>query len=349
MKRIYSLDFLKLVFAYVIAFFHFGNTIAPGPTVTVQIFFIISGFFLARKFYTKAQTDSGAQYTAWNYTLDHVKGLYPHYVFSYAVFFLYLTARAALNFLKAPAMDSFREILVSFYDQIPNLLFLQSSYYFHDNMNYPLWQLSALVIAGYFVYALLCHNEKLSRQILFPAAIFMSLSLLYGAGDLFVNKGVIYLPLIRAFYTLGLGVLTYYFTLTPYYGQLKAHKMLFNAGSLLALVTIFLFADHGNIFLITTPLLILGCWEESSWINTLLNRNVFRHCGKLSYAIYLNHALIARFTQAVLFPRLELGSTMENLLYFALLTLYSAFTMVLVDKWILHHREKNAVKGESAS
>lgn len=340
MKRIYSLDFLKLVFAYVIAFFHFGTMIAPGPTVTVQIFFIISGFFLGKKFYTKSCSDSGNQYTAWNYTLDHVRGLYPHYLFSYAAIFLYVTARAVLYLLKAPAMESFRDILESFYDQIPNLLFLQSSYYFHDNMNYPLWQLSALVIASYFAYALLCHNEKLSRQILFPAAIFMGLSLLYNEGDLFVNKGVIYLPLIRAFFTLGLGVLTYYFTLTPYYGRLKAHKVFFNGGSIWALIAIFLFADRGNIFLITTPLLILGCWEEDTWINAVLNKKLFRHCGKLSYAIYLNHALIARFTQAVLLPRLGLGSIQENLLYFVLLTAYSIFTMVLVEKWTARRTKK---------
>ena len=49
-KRIYSIDVLKLVFAYIIAFFHFGTTIAPGPTVAVQVFFIISGFFLGKKF-----------------------------------------------------------------------------------------------------------------------------------------------------------------------------------------------------------------------------------------------------------------------------------------------------------
>ena len=45
-RRIYSIDVLKLVFAYIIAFFHFGTTIAPGPTVAVQVFFIISVFFL---------------------------------------------------------------------------------------------------------------------------------------------------------------------------------------------------------------------------------------------------------------------------------------------------------------
>ena len=65
-KRIYSIDVLKLVFAYIIAFFHFGTTIAPGPTVAVQVFFIISGFFLGKKFYARSFADGGKSYSAWD-------------------------------------------------------------------------------------------------------------------------------------------------------------------------------------------------------------------------------------------------------------------------------------------
>ena len=85
-KRIYSIDVLKLVFAYIIAFFHFGTTIAPGPTVAVQVFFIISGFFLGKKFYARSFADGGKSYGAWDYTLDHVSSIYPHYLFSLAAF-----------------------------------------------------------------------------------------------------------------------------------------------------------------------------------------------------------------------------------------------------------------------
>ncbi len=326
-KRLYSLDFLKLVFAYVIAFFHFGAPIPPGPTVTVQIFFFISGFFLAKKFYSRRGT-----YSAWSYTLDHAKNLYPHYLFSYFAFLLYITVRTLVYFCKSPDFAQVRELLLNFYDQIPNLLFLQSAYAFHDNMNYPLWQLSALLIGGYFVYTLLSTNEKLSRQLLFPAAILMTLSLRASGVALDANVGPIYMPLLRAFCGLSYGVLVYYFTTTPLYDQLRARKRLFNLASCLSLVCIFLFAERGNIHFITGALMIFGCLEEDAWINRLLNRRIFRHAGKLSLSIYVNHALICRFTNGFLFSRLTLSPAAESLIYFVLLTVYSVFTLCLVEK-----------------
>lgn len=335
MKRLYSLDLLKLVFAYVIAFFHFGFDLPPGPTVTVQIFFFISGFFLARKFYARSYGDGGNAYGPWNYALDHAKSHYPHYLFAYVAYLLYSTARTAVTFLQAPSFAPVQETLLHFYDQIPNLLFLQSAYTFHDSMNYPLWQLSALAIGGYFVYALLCSNEKLSRQLLFPAAILMTLSLQASGVAFDANYGPVYMPLLRAFCGLSYGVLVYYFTTTPWYEALRSHKIFFNATSLLSLVCIFVYAGHGNIHFITGAMLILGCCESTSWLNALLNRHCFRHAGKLSLSIYLNHALICRLLNGFLFPRLErfgVSQSLKNLAYFVILTAYSVFTLVLVEK-----------------
>lgn len=345
MKRLYSLDFLKLIFAYVIAYFHFGHTIAPGPTVTVQIFFFISGFFLARKYYSRSYSDGGAHYNQWNYTLDHVKGLYPHYVFAYALFFLYNTARAAVVFLHAPSFQPIRETLLSLYDQIPNMLFMQSAYHFHDNMNYPLWQLSALVIGGYFVYGMLCHNEKLSRQLLFPAAILMAQSLLHSGVGLDDNYGPVYMPLLRAFTGLSWGVLVYYFTTTSCYALLKQKYTLFNIAATISLLCIFVYADHGNIHYITGCLLILGCYEKESWLNKLLNHAVFKHCGKLSLSIYLNHALVCRFTNGWLFPHLDgwglsTNRLQKDLIFFFLLTIASAAALWLVEVWLLRRKKQ---------
>ena len=338
MKRIYSLDVLKLVFAYVIAFFHFGTTVMPGPTITVQIFFIISGFFLGRKFYSRSYADGGKSYNQWNYTLDHVKSIYPHYLLSLVVIFVYMLSRSVLYLVLEPSLEKLGEISLNFYNQIPDLLLLQSAYYFHDSWNYPLWQLSALVIAGYFVYGLLCWNEKRSRELLFPAAILMTLSVLHSGVDIWANYGPIYIPLLRAFSPLCIGVLAYYFTTTPYYETLKTKKIPFNLAVVLSLITIFLYAEHANIFLVTTVILIWGCYDESSWINRLLNRKLFRHCGNYSYAIYLNHALIARFLQAMVFPRLENWGIScpvwaQMAVYFMLLSAYSIVTLFLVETW----------------
>lgn len=345
MKRIYSLDLIKLVFAFVIAFFHFGTTVSPGPTITVQIFFIISGFFLARKYYSRSHSDGGEGYGQWQYTLDHVKSIYPHYLLALVINFLYNTARALVYLLRQPSWEGVQEICLSLYNQIPDLLLLQSAYTFHDSMNYPLWQLSALLIAGYFVYGLLCWNEKLSRRLIFPAAILMIQSLLNTGVDLWANWGVFYVPLLRAFSPLCIGVLAYYFTTLPYYADLKKHRVFFNLAVLYSIAGIFLYKDHGNIFLLGAVMMVWGCWDESSWLNKLLNYRIFRHCGGLSMAVYMNHALIARFLEARVYLPLESAGTpaplwQKNLTYFVLLTVCSAITLWLTQVWKRHRKKK---------
>ena len=250
MKRSYSLDFIRLILAFVVAGFHFGVTMPPGPRVTVQIFFVISGYFLGRKFYTRTYPDGEQKYTAWRYTIDHIRSLYPHMVLALVLFLGYVLLREFLVFLGAPTEAALWEMVTKVYDQFPDLLFLQSAYQYGANLNNPTWQISAMMIAGYFVYALLCHNEKLSRTILFPAAIVLIQRILYDATDLFSAYGPFYLPLLRAFAPMCVGVLTYYFTTTEYWQQLKAYKGLFNGLVLFALPAMMLFEDRGAMHLV---------------------------------------------------------------------------------------------------
>lgn len=337
--RMYSLDVLKLVMAYAIAFFHVGTHVAPGPTAAVQIFFVISGFFLGKKFYANRE----ARYGAWQYTLEHVRGLYPHYLFSEVVFFAYLTARAVYYLLLSPSWQGVGELVKSFYSQIPDLLLVQSAYTSYPSINYPLWQMSALLIAGYFIFAMLQWNEKLSRTILFPMAFLMLESLLNTGVELDGNYGPIFMPLFRAFGPMCLGVLTWYFTTTPDYEKLIAHKTLLNVAGMVGLVGIFAYETYYNIFLIGIVAVLLSCCQRDSWINRLLNHRCFRHCGKLSYAIYLNQALIERFVCARLFPKQALG-VKGNLVFFVLLTVYSIFTTVLVEKGMARLRRRKREK-----
>ena len=332
MKRIHSIDALKLIFAYIIAFYHFGWELSPGPVITVQLFFVFSGFFLAKKFYTKSHPDGGETYSAFRYTLDHAKSIYPIYLFSVLAYFGFHLLRSGVDFLRAPGLDKLSAIALSFFDQIPDLTFLQSAYRFHESLNYPLWQVSALLIAGYFVYALLCQNEKLSRTVLFPAAVLMIQCLLYyGEADLWGNWGPFYIPLLRAFSPLCIGVLTYVFTTTPQYGVLKNHKLFFNLATLYGLAAIFLYGDRNNLFLLSAALLILNCWDETSWLNHLLNRPIFRNAGKLSLSIYVNHALIARILEARLYHS-PLSPAIQNTLYAAAVTAWSLLALLIVDK-----------------
>lgn len=345
MQRSYSLDVIRLFLAYVIALFHFDITIAPGPTVTVQIFFVISGYFLAKKYYTRSHGDPGKAYGPWQYTIDHIRPLYPHYLLSLALFLGYSLLRCLIYLVKAPSVEGLREMLTLIYDQLPDVLFLQSSYQYGANLNNPTWQLSAMVIAGYFVYALLCHNEKLSRTILFPGAILMVQCLLFSGQDLFSQYGFFFLPLLRAFAPMCMGVLTYCFSTTEYYSRLKRSRFLFNSLALLALPAMMLFEDRNGLHLLWSGMLILGCMDPESVIQRLLGHRCFAQCARLSYIIYLNHALFGRFYINIFQKLIEklgisMGTATNSIVYLMLLTLFC-----LALKWIVERPGRKAREG----
>ena len=344
MKRNYSLDVIKLLLAYVIVLFHFDKWVAPGPTVTVQIFFMISGFFLARKFYNRSYGDGETRYGPWHYTLDHAKALYPHYVLALVLFLGYSLVRSLVYFVAAPSGQGLQDMLTMIYDQLPDLVFLQSAFQYDANLNAPTWQLSALMIAGYFVYALLCHNEKLSRTLIFPAGILMIQCLLHTGVDLFSRYGCFYMPLLRAFSPMCLGVLTYRFSTTDMYRRFRQNKGLFHGLGLLALPAMMIFEDRNDLHLLWTAVLILNCMEPESIVNRLLNRKCFAGCGKLSYILYLNHAMFARFYINILIKLLQkTGIGMPEWLYTPVyLVLLTAFCLVL--QWLTERLQNRCRK-----
>lgn len=338
-KRNYALDVIKLLLAYVIAFHHLGYTLPPTPEVAVVIFFTISGFFLGKKFYSRS-LDDPERYTAWDYTWDHIIAVYPHYIFSAAVLFLYITLRNLVALAVSPSLAQVKDIVQSFYMQIPDILLLQSSYRFHESMNYPAWQISALLIGGYFVYALLCCSEKHSRRLIFPALILMVQSIIHTEEDLFINWGPLYLPILRAMSGLSVGVLTWYFVQSGKATLLDQHPTAVNLLSLFCIICLLLYCDLSGVYLLTVPFLIVALQSEHSWIRRLFDHSIFRKAGSLSLAVYLNHALIERIVKALLVPRLHLSAAQTIILYFFLTTGYSVFTMMLVEKWTAPKKDK---------
>ena len=344
MKRSYSLDLIRLFLAYVITLFHFDHTVPPGPTATVQIFFVISGYFLARKYYARSHEDRGASYSPLRYTLDHARSFYPHCILAAALFLLYVLARAVLVFLGSPSAQGLWEMVQLIYDQLPDALFLQTSYQYAANLNSPTWQISALVIAGYFVYALLCYDEKLSRTILFPGAVIMAQSILADCDDLFGRIGPIFLPLLRAFAPLCMGVLTCCFSRSTYCARLKQSRILFNILTLLALPMMILFEDRNGLHLIWSALLILGCTDPDSILERLLGHKCFAGCAKLSFVIYLNHALIGRMyiniiSKLIAKAGIMLSDTTNCIVYLTVLTAACLVLMWIVDRVTVRRKE----------
>lgn len=340
MKRIYSFDVFKLLFAYNLALFHYGVELPPETGVTIQLFFIISGFFLGRKFYSKYHADPDNSYDQICYTKDHIKSLYPHYIFSLIILTVYTLIANVITFLREPSINQIVMTVKEVYATIPELFLVQDTGFFGGGTNYPLWQLCAMLISGYFVYASLYKSEKLSRELIFPAAILMIQAFLESGIDHWGTYGFFHIPLLRAYSSLCIGVLVYYLTTTRYYEIIKSKKILFNLASIFAFLSIFAPLAYHNIFLITFVFLLLAMNDPESWINKLLNRKFFRYAGGLSYAVFLNHAVVIDLLKDQVFPLLfgSADSLSTNLLkhgiFLVVLTAYSFFTMFAVKKLV---------------
>ena len=340
MKRIYSFDVFKLVFAYLIAVFHFGTELPPGPGITVELFFIISGFFLGKKFYDKYQADPENKYDQICYTKDHIKSLYPHYLFSLIVLTVYTFIAGVITFLRQPSANQIVMIVKNIYATIPEFFFLQNTGFFGGGTNYPLWQLCTLIISGYFVYGLLYKNEKLAREFILPAAILMIQAFLSVCEDGWGTVVFFHIPLLRAFSPLCIGVLAYYFTTTSYYRYIRSKKLLFNLASIFAFFSLYVPDGYHNIYLITFVFLLWAMYDPESWINKLLNRKMFRHFGQMSFAVYLNHAVVIDLLKDQIFPILfgsgeSLSvSILKHVIFVAVLTVYSIFTVYIVKKLV---------------
>ena len=350
MKRIYSFDVFKLLFAYNLALFHYGVELPPETGITIQLFFIISGFFLGKKFYTKYQADPQNKYDQICYTKDHIKPLYPHYIFSLAVLTVYTFVVGVITFLREPSAYQIVMTVKNVYAIIPELFLIQNTGFFGGGTNYPLWQLCAILISGYFVYASLYKNEKLSRELIFPAAILMIQAFLETDFDHWGTFGFFHVPLLRAYSSLCIGVLVYYLTTTQYYQYIKSKKLLFNLVSVFAFLSIFAPQGYHNIFLITFVFLLLAMYDPDTWINKLLNRKIFRHAGQLSYAIFLNHAVVIDLLKDQVFPLLfgandaPSVALVKHTIYLAVLTGYSFFTIFLVNKLVQRFSRKRSAQ-----
>ena len=338
MKRIYSFDVFKLLFAYNLALFHYGVELPPETGVTIQLFFIVSGFFLGKKFYSKYHADPDNSYDQICYTKDHIKSLYPHYIFSLAILTVYTLIANVITFLREPSINQIVMTVKEVYAIIPELFLVQNTGFFGGGTNYPLWQLCVMLISGYFIYASLHKNEKLSRELLFPAAILMIQAFLESGIDHWGTYGFFHVPILRALSSQCIGVLVYYLTTTRYYEIIRSRKILFNLASIFAFLSIFAPMAYHNIFLITFVFLLLAMNDPDSWINKLLNRKVFKHSGNLCYAVYLNHAVVIHLMKDWVFPLLfgaadsPATNILKHMLYVAVLTGYSFFTIFAVKK-----------------
>jgi len=153
MERNYSIDFLKILFALSIACGHFKGSVLSSDLI-VELFFILSGFFLVNSFYSGKYHGDALSYTA-----SRLKRIYPYYLLAFLILFI--------SFKSADLLHPIR-FLSDFANAVPEVLLVQSIGVFSGSINYPLWQLSTLIVASHILFALMTKDDQITLNVICP-------------------------------------------------------------------------------------------------------------------------------------------------------------------------------------
>ena len=166
-----EIDFLRFIFMLIIVLLHLTEGICPQGNISVEFFFTLSGFLMAR--HAERIAESGSMTTdkiadeTWVFLKGKVSSFYRYYFFSFVLVVLY-----NLILLHKGLMT----IIKNLFSSIPtlSLTFFALNY---DTVSFYVgatWYLSAMLIAMLILYPILLRNYRFAVKIVFPLiAIFL--------------------------------------------------------------------------------------------------------------------------------------------------------------------------------
>lgn len=301
-KKYYSLDIAKFAFTLMIAVFHLWahyRINAKGGFIAVEFFFILSGFFLMKQY--EMQT---VEITPIQYTWKKIKKYYPHYIFSFLMVFSF---RNIIDF-----GNGLSEMVKNLLRQSPEIFMLHGTILSDERTiiyNSMTWYISALLIVGYILWALL-KNHKLAVVTAAPVIVFWIYAYMCYTLGITNNWrahvfGIFNYATLRAVAGMLLGIIVYQvYSYCAFNNFKNCNKKeagggcLFNGSTVLIMVFIasykwFHRASFFYIVCFVIGILFLVVGEDS--VRQKLPKlvvNLANWMGGISYAIYLNHYLV---------------------------------------------------------
>ena len=329
------LDFYRIVFTLIICLHHFQgalnmNFIAKGY-IGVEFFFILSGFFLYKSF--KKHKDESAV----GYTVKKLKRLYPEYIVAFVLFFAIM------------AIQNKGDIISYIFNAISEITLTQNIGVFKGGINYPLWYLSVLIFAGYIIFGILKKNEDTFIKIISPIFIVFTFSLLNYLGKGLENWDImygLYLPLLRGAAEICIGVLCAKFIEGKYFSEIADHKNICYIIEVLTYIFLSYIIICQNEFeiysIVFIPILICIANNPSSISSKLFNQNIFGKAGKITYSMYVNHAIFIKGTTFLYKSVFNKNINMIALIviYLSSLIIYSIISRKLIMNIVNKYREK---------
>ena len=205
MAKNFQIEFWRYFFTCIICMLHFeAGYFADGSQpifkcgyLGVEFFFILSGFFMMKHLENRQESAAG-------YTFGRIRRLYPDLILSWIFLICNI---AVMNHY------SMKEVFGEVKLHVWEYLLMNITGITWDILNGPTWYLSALIIAGYFVYWLARWNRKIFLEFIAPiiiAAVYFWYIPMGEGLDYHLHMGRIFFAGIeRAFGGLCIGCITF--------------------------------------------------------------------------------------------------------------------------------------------
>ena len=299
-EKNYTIEFWRFLGCIGIILLHFEGAVVGNDTplrwfrsdyLWVDFYFMLSGFFLYLSF--RRGTTGDPLTAAARYTWHRIKRFAPAYYSSFAFLFLYQNYRLL-------AGGQIKQVFSNLYKSFWELLFLHSTGLTWDFVNFVTWYVSALVLVGFFAYALLVWNEKVFLGIIAPFFVLLIYPFYSGGIDVHLHYARIsWGAANRAVAGICLGCLVAYFYLAVREKNITKRQVRLFSALELAIVLVAAWELIGKpldgrnmrMMVLFPALIFFSAWQKT-WLSRLLNRPLCGFLGKLSVGMYFYQTLV---------------------------------------------------------
>lgn len=305
MKRFEALDAFRGLAAVMIILFHSHFFIDSQPNafvlqggIFVDFFFVLSGFVMAYSYKDRILNGIGFK----KFTLLRFARLYPLHLFTLLVWVPFVGVKFYLYHQGSGGNDPAE--IFNIYTFTENLLLLQG-FSSTTSWNYPSWSIGVEFYTYILFFAVVLLSIGLSTigrfALLASIAFFAYLVVESHYGEPFLLQNM-----FRCISEFFLGVVVYMF----YRGNLFYITNMITATILEIGMLLLMFYFVSNIegdnlyrhltIVLFAAIVYLFSVENIGYISKLLMRSLFQHLGKISYSIYMTHAIVLAGSDKVL-------------------------------------------------
>ena len=345
-KRVEQLDGLRGIFSVMIIAHHHGafkesifynNFFVINSSLFVDFFFVLSGFVIAMNYADRINTGSDFL----SFMKKRFIRLYPLLLYTELVFLVgnMLGDHSSLKNVNTSSFTYY------FWTVTDTLTFMGSTPIFGRwiGLNYPSWSISSEMIS-YVVFGLVIWFFPKFKYLVFGILVALSVLFIFDYGDYMLAYDY---GFIRGVLSFCMGIFTYRFLKNRSFNLTFAEVPF-----LILLIGAMYITYHNslNMWRLAFPLIfvigIIIFTNSKGFVTNFLSSKPMQYLGKISYSIYLNHAIVLILINVVLFRFLKLPST-EPMVLFSLITsitvtlIYSNFTYEYIEKGIGNFLRKN--------